>query len=359
MKRLLCGSVVLAASLVLVSCNGDPTSEGRGDPTRILAEPSSVFLDQGEDQAITVTLLDDQGDPLAGVFEIASQGSGISVVKNEAFLGTTVGIPLESQAQFIVTAGDAPLPSSFTLTAGGLSIDIPVKVTPIDLAAGVFSNPTPAVNEPVTITAEGFTFLPTADISFAGTPALVLSIAEDGSSLTFLPAPGTVGPALVDSVSINFLPGAPLSLQTTAELAVAALVPLEGTDAPATAPELTVPPLGQTLTFYDGGTYDYPSPIFGGAFGLFPARLYSFTVPTDGDYTFSLDWAGGVEDLGIYIFLPDGTTETGDAADGLEHPEVGTFTMTAGTYLLAVVNFNATNPEFITIQLTPEPPEDE
>jgi hypothetical protein len=145
-------------------------------------------------------------------------------------------------------------------------------------------------------------------------------------------------------------------LQTTAELTVGELVPLAGTDAPGTAPALEVPAVGETLTLFDGGTYDYPAPIFAGAFGDFPARLYSVTVPADGDYTFSLDWAGGVEDLGIYMFLPDGTTETGDAADGLSHPEVGTFTLTAGTYLMAVVNFNATNPAFITIQLTPEPP---
>ena len=358
MKRLLCGSVVLAASLVLVSCKGDPTSDFRGDPTRILAEPSSVFLDQGTDKAVTLTLLDDQGDPLAGTFEVAATGTGITVVKNEEFLGTTVGVPLESQAQFIVTAGDAPVPSSFTVTAGGLSLEIPVKVTPTDIGAAVFSNPTPAVNEAVTVTAEGYTFLPDAAISFAGTPAQVLGVAEDGSSMTFLPAPGTVGPALLDNVSINFLPGTPLSLETTAELTVGDLVPLAGTDAPGTAPALVVAPAGETSTLYDGGTFDYGAPILGGAFGDFPARLYSFTVPADGDFTVSLDW-GSAEDLGVYYFLPDGTTETGSAADaggGGAHPETSTSTFTAGTYLMAVVNFSPTNPAFFSIQLTTEPP---
>jgi hypothetical protein len=359
MKRLLCGSVVLAVSFALASCASDPTGDFRGDPARITAEPSSVFLNQGSDKSVIVRLEDNQGDPLPGDFELTATGSGITVERDPDFQGTTVGVPLLSEAQFNITAGDTPLPSSFSLSAGGLSIDIPVVVTPTALAPAVFSNPTPAVNEPVTITAEGYTFLPTADISFAGTPALVLAIAEDGSSMTFLPAPGTVGPALIDSISINFLPGAPLSLATTAELTVADVVPLAGTGAPGTAPALDVPAVGETLTFFDGGTYDYPSPIFEGAFGLFPARLYSVTVPTDGDYTFSLDWAGGVEDLGIYMFLPDGITETGDAADGASHPEVGTFSLTAGTYLMAVVNFNATNPAFISIQLTPEPPSEE
>ena len=358
MKRLLCGSVVLAASLALVSCKGDPTSDFRGDPTRILAEPSSVFLDQGSDEAVTVTLLDDQGDPLAGDFEVAATGTGITVVKNEEFLGTTVGIPLESQAQFIITAGDAPTPSSFTVTAGGLSLEIPVKVTPTSIGAAVFSNPTPAVNEPVTVTAEGYTFLPDAAISFAGTPALVLGVAEDGTSMTFLPAPGTIGTALLDNVSINFLPGTPLSLETTAELTVAELVPLAGTDAPGTAPALEVAAAGETSTLFDGGTFDGLAPILGGAFGDFPARWYSFTVPADGDFTVSLDW-GSAEDLGVYYFLPDGTTETGSAADaggGGAHPEASTSTFTAGTYLMAIINFSPTNPAFFSIQLTTEPP---
>lgn len=361
MKRLLCGSVVLAASLVLVSCKGDPTSDGRGEPTRILAEPSSVFLDQGGTEAVTLTLLDDQGDPLATTFEIAATGSGITVVENEEFLGTTVGIPLESQAQFIITAADAPVPSSFTVTGGGLSLEIPVKVTPTNISAAVFSNPTPAVNEEVTVTAEGYTFLPTAAISFAGTPALVTGVAEDGSSMTFLPAPGTVGTALLDSVSINFLPGTPLSLETTAELTVADLVPLAGTDAPGTAPALVVAPSGETSTLYDGGTFDYGAPILGGAFGDFPARLYSFTVPADGGFTVTLDW-GSAEDLGVYYFETDGTTETGSAADaggGGAHPEASTSTFTAGTYLMAVVNFSPTNPPFFSIQFTTEPPAEE
>ncbi len=356
MKRLLCGSVVFAASFALASCSSDPTGDFRGDPARIIADPSSIFLDQGTDGDIIVRLEDDQGNPLAGDFEITAPGSGITVERNPNFQGTTVGAPLESEAQFIVTAGDTPISTSFTLSAGGLEVVIPVKVMPTVIPSAVFSNPTPAVNDPVTITAEGYTFLPNAGISFGGTPALVLGVAEDGSSLTFLPPPGTTGVGEIQNVAISFLPTTPLTLETTAELAVADLVPLAGTDAPGTAPALTVPEVGATSTLYDGGTFDYAAPLFG---TTIPARLYSFTIPADGDYTVSLDWAGGVEDMGVYFFESDGTTETGSAADaggGGAHPETSTSTFTAGTYLMAVVNFSATNPAFISIQFTAEPP---
>jgi hypothetical protein len=352
MKRLLCGSVVLAASLVLVSCNGDPTSSFRNGPSQILADPTEVFVNQGGQQPVVVSVIDSAGDPLAAGFTVSDTGAGISVRRNPNFLPSTAG-RLPSQLQYIVTAGNAPVSSSFTVRSGDLSLEIPVRVMPTDLAA-TFSNPTPAVNEVVTVTAPGFTFLETAAISFGGDTALL--IANDGASLSFLPTPGTTGPALVEGISIDFLPGTPLSLQTTEEIAVAPLVPLTGTDAPGTAPEIPVAAVGETTTFFDGGTYDYPAPLFG---TTFPARLYKLTIPEDGDYTVTLDWEGGVEDLGVYYFQADGTTETGSPADGGgagAHPESSTSTFTAGTYLLAVVNFSATNPPSITIQLTTEAP---
>jgi hypothetical protein len=239
-------------------------------------------------------------------------------------------------------------------------VEIPVNVLPTEVVPAVFSNPTPAVNEPVTITAEGYTFLPDAAIRFGGDSAVVLGRAEDGSSVTFVPAPLTAGTALLDKVAIDFLPTTPLTIPTVAELTVAPLVPKTGTDAPGTAPELTVAPVGESSVLYDGGTFDYASPAG-------PARLYSFTVPADGNFTVILDWGGGVEDMGVYYFLPDGTTATGSFADenpaGI-HPEESTSAFTAGTYLMAVVNFSAigtpevpgTNPPFFSIQFTTEPP---
>jgi hypothetical protein len=364
MKRLLCGSVVLAASLGLVSCNSDPTSDFRNGPSAILADPSTMFIDQGGFEEVVVTLVDDQGDPLAGDFEVSAAGTGITVERNPDFLGTTVGAPLESQAQFIVTAGDAPVPSSFTLTSGELSLEIPVNVLPTSVVPAAFSNPTPAANEPVTVTAEGYTFLPDAQVIIGGDSAVILGRAEDGSSVTFVPAPSTTGPVLLEKIAIDFLPTTPLTIPTVAELTVAPVVPKTGTDAPGTAPALTVAPVGESSVLYDGGTFDYLAPT---QFGDVPARLYSFTVPADGNFTVTLDWALGVEDMGVYYFLPDGTTETGSFADegaaGI-HPEESTSSFTAGTYLMAVVNWSAptvdfpegTNPPFFSIQFTTEPP---
>lgn len=347
MKRLLCGSVVLAASLGVISCNGDPTGDFRNGPTRINAEPSSVFLDQGTDEAVTVTLVDDQGDPLAGDFEIASTGAGITVARNDAFLGTTVGAPLESQAQFIITAGDTPTPSSFTLTAGGLSVDIPVSVLPVSIPA-VFSNATPAMNEAVTVTAPGFIFQEGGAIIFGADTAIILSRAEDGSSVTFVPAPGSTGTAIIDSVSVDFLPDVKVSLPTAAEIAVAALTPAAGTGSTATAPSIPVPALGETVAYFDAGVFTAPDITGDGGLG---AQYYTFTVTEDGDYRFVTNWAGGA-DIDAIVCFDAACVGGAFAGPGNAHPEDGTLTLTAGTYYFVSVLFAGTAPPNFSVTIS-------
>jgi hypothetical protein len=346
MKRLLCGSVVFAASFALASCSSDPTGDFRGEPARITADPSSIFLDQGTDADIIVRLEDDQGNPLAGDFEITAPGSGITVERNPDFQGTTVGVPLESEAQFIVTAGDAPISTSFTLAAGGKEVVIPVKVTPTSLTA-TFSSLTPAANEPVTISAAGYSFLPTAAVSFATDSAIILS--NDGTSLVFLPTPGATGPALVEGIAIDFLPTTPLSLTTTDEIAVAAVTAAPGSDAPATAPVKTAPTaIGETTAFFDAGTFTGADITGDGGVG---AQYYQFTIAEAGDYDFITDWPGGADLDPVVCF--DVACAAGEfAGTGLDHPEHGTLTLAAGTYYFAAVLFAGDPPANFSVQIT-------
>jgi hypothetical protein len=330
MKRLLCGSVVFAVSLAVASCASDPTSDFRGDPARIIADPTSLFLNQGSDKDVIVRLEDNQGDPLPGDWEITAPGSGFTVERNPDFQGTTVGVPLESEAQFIVTAGDTPTASSFTLTAGGLSLDIPVRVLPTSVVAA-FSNAAPAANEPITVTAEGFTFLPNAAISVGGKAGLIL--ANDGASLTFIPAPGSAGFALIENIAVNFLPAAPLSLETTTEIAAGAFT---GTDAPATAPAMPVPAAGASVILYDDGTFTGADITGDGGIG---AQYYQFTVTEAGDYQFVTDWVGDDTDIDAIVCFDAACADGAFAGSGLDHPEDGTLTLTPGTYYFVSVLF--------------------
>ena len=326
MKRLLCGSVVLAASLVLVSCNGDPTSDFRDGPSQILADPSVVFVEQGDVEEVVFQVIDQAGDPLAATWEVSATGSGISVAQNPNHLPTTVGAPLESEVQFIVTAGGTPIASSFTVTSGELSVEVPVNVLPTEIASAAFSNATPALNEPVTITAEGYTFMPDAAVVVGGDSAAILS--NDGTSITFVPTPGSTGPATVEKIAINFLPDVPLTLLTTAELTVPA-GPVGGTTAPATAPSLITPAVGEASVFFD--TPDFAASL---------DHWYKLTVTEAGTYTISMDWDIG-DDVDMFVCPAPGdivaecdfTAATGD------HPEVADYALTPGDWYIVADDF--------------------
>jgi hypothetical protein len=225
----------------------------------------------------------------------------------------------------------------------------------VDSIPATVSATTPAANQVVTLTTTNasFTIDPAATVTVGGVPVAVTS--TTGNSISFVPAPGDSGNVGVNGVVVA---GFPQSLPSQApDIQVTDVVPsASGTDAPGTAPSLTVPAPGTASQFFDSGTYDYQAPIFGGAFGLFPARLYKLVVPSDRDITVTVNWSSD-EDLGAYWFAADGTTEPPELApadDGLAggHPESVTNTFAAGTYLLAVVNFSATDPVSISINLT-------
>ncbi|HEY7634133.1 MAG TPA: hypothetical protein VH763_01190 [Gemmatimonadales bacterium] len=361
MKHSRFGLILLLAAAGGWACNSDPTDSFRETNEKIVTDPAVVFLDQGANTFVTAQLVDEQGNQLAADFQISDVGSGISVVLDTTFLATTNGAQVSTTKRFIVTATD-PVSTTFTLTANGQTLNVPVSVIPTGVAA-TFSNPTPAANEPVILTAPaGYTFLTGAVVLFGADTAIVVGRSDDSTALTLLPSPGTHNSATIDGISVNYLPGTPLNLTTVDSVNVAAVTPLAGTNSAASAPPLSVPAIdGPATTFFDGGTFDGTANIdFGPPFGVqaIPARFYTITIPADEALTVTINWTSP-EDLGGYFFLADGTTETGapaDAGGGGAHPETSTNTLTAGTYKLAVVNFSATNPAFFSIQLASAAP---
>ena len=238
-----------------------------------------------------------------------------------------------------------------------LSTTLKVTTPVIDSIGVVFSNTTPAVLQAITVTAPaGFTFAPDVGFSWGGNAAIINSVAAGGGSANITPLPGANGHASVSNVIVNAAPQFKLTLPAKAEVTVPAVVPLEGTDDPATAPEIVVPGAGGTVITNDAGTFDYSAPIFGGAFGNFPARLYKIVVTGTITLTTTVDWPTG-QDLGVYWFNADGVGEPAfgnpaDAGGPGAHPETATSTVPAGTYLLAVVNFGTGNPPVFQLTLS-------
>ena len=346
MKHSRFGLVFLLSCGGLLACNGDPTASIRDDGTpKIVSDPSVLFIPEGATASMTVQLVDAQGNQLPATFDATSGGSQASITRDSTFLQTTNGTNLNTKERFVVT-GVTSGQTLITVSAAGQTQDVPVSVVPLSFA-GAFSNAAPAVNESVTLTAPaGYTFGTDVAVLFGADSATINSVAGDGTSLAFQVPPGTTGPATVAGVQVSFIPGASLTLPTVDGItASSTITPLGGTDAPGTAPSMLIPGL-----LFDAGTYGFAS-----ANG--PARLYSFTIPADGDYDTTLDWASA-EDLGAYFYQTDGATAAGDPADaggGGAHPETVTNTFTAGTYLVGVTNFSATDPVSFSLKITPTP----
>ncbi len=355
MKRQMCGMFVLAATAGLWACSGDPTGDFVGQDVTIQSNPTSIFLPQGSSKEVIISVTDAQGNGSDITdFSVTAASGGISVQIDSTYLNTSVN-PLGTGRRLFVT-GASPGASSFTITANGKTLDVPVKVTPTGTTV-TLSNAAPAANEGLVITLPaGYKFGAGASASVNDAPGIVQSVSADSSSLTVLLPPGQTGAVTVDGVAVDFAPGVLFSLPTSDSVAVGAVTPLSGTGAPGSAPSITIGDVGTTTAFYDGGTFDYPAPIFEGAFGLFPSRLYKITVAAPTTLTVALDWPSP-EDLGIYFFNADAVTETGDAFDGSTAPEGGDVTLAPGTYYMAIVNFNETNPPYFSLSVTTgEPP---
>lgn len=355
MKRSMCGIALLAAATALWSCNGDPTGSIRDSGQEILADPTSVFVSQGESKFVTVELVDGQGNQLAGDFTPQNVGAGVTVVKDSTFLQTTTGTPIQTSARFIVT-GVAPGSTSFDMVSGTTTKTVPVRVIPTSFAA-TFSNAAPAANEPVTITLPaGYKFVAGAGVSSNLAAGIVTSVAADSGSLIALLPLGSTGALTLDSVQADFIPGVTLAgLPTDATITVAATA-AAGTGSTATAPSLPVPGVDSTSGFFDIGAFTAADITGDGGVG---AQYYKLVITEAGDYTVTTDWpATSTSDIDALLCQSSGCAGSLDfLGTGTSHPEQGTRTLAPGTYFIAVVLFAGGPTDFgIRIDHTATPP---
>lgn len=349
MKHSKCGLLLVIAAAGLAACGGDPTDSFKETQEQIIADPGSLFLDQGASTFVTAEVHDAQGNQLPSVIEASNIGSGITVVKDTAFLQTTNGGKLPNRERFIVTAV-TPGIATFTLSSGSVTQDVAVRVVPTSIAA-TFSNPAPAVNEAITITApSGFKFGPNATVATVAGDGFVTGFAADSTSVTALIPPGSAGPVTLGGLTADFLPGVELTLDTSDPVA-AGTTQLAGTDAPGTAPEIPVPALDGTVNFFDTGAYTGADITGDGGLG---AQYYKIVVTEAGNYHFVTNWTGGA-DLDAVVCFDAACSDGAFAGSGTTQPEDGTLTLDPGTYYYSVVLFGGAAPPFFSLSLTHEP----
>jgi hypothetical protein len=241
MNRLSLGTAVLVLSVAAASC-GDPTGDLRGNVDKLVATPSAVTLDQGATQNVVVRAVDEQGNEVIAPVDAISVNPAnlVTVTIDSSFLAGTdttgqAQIPTPTKTQLVVTGVDRNA-GTITVSAAGKTLDIPVRVVPVSTEFdATFSNQAPALAEQVTLTAPaGFTFTDSSVVSFPGAPNPLVSVAPDGTSLTFLPAANTVGHATITHVVPNYAPGFSLEFTTVDTIATPIFDSLDATLSTAT-----------------------------------------------------------------------------------------------------------------------------
>ena len=231
MNRFRCRMVPAFALMFAAACSGDPLVDVQGDLDRLLADPSQLFLEIGETKTVTVEGVDGGGNPITANYEVTDPGTGFDVRRDSTFLpvyvdDSTLQVPAEAERFRFRVTGQAYGTSSFTVSAGGQDIVIPVQVVPQNVIEAAISNQTPALGETITITAPaGTQFSATSVVTQpdpTGAQPFVVSVAADGSSLQVILPPNLTDAQLTISnvstagaPSVTFAPSTALTVTTT------------------------------------------------------------------------------------------------------------------------------------------------
>ena len=245
MNRFRSGMVPLFALLALVGCSSEPTGDLR-EGVELVASPTQLFIELGGTKAVEIGGVDAQGNPLDLAYEVTSTGAGITVRRDSSFLpifvdDSTLQAPATGPRFRFIVEGTGYTSTSFTVSAGGDDVVVPVQVVPQSGLAATFDNPTPLLGDTVTLTAPaGITFNPDATLDVGGAPITIVS--QDASTIRFIPPPNVNGSLTVNGVVSAAAPDVVFSPTTDAILQTPLIDTVDVTYS------TTTPALGQTVT---------------------------------------------------------------------------------------------------------------
>lgn len=237
MKELIRGVACMALALGATACEDDPSIDFGGSPTMVQLSPNVMFINSGKTKELLVRLVNDRNQAVPTSFTVSNVGAGLNVVFDTAFRPQQTGAEPEPTSPLIKTQQryfiEADLPGggqrTFTLTSGGISGSPTINIEPSN--TGALSATAPALGEPITINApDGQSFTTTGSaattVSFdvGGTQQEAIITALTATSVTFLPLPGSTGPATVTNITLNFAPTlAARDLESSNEITVPAV----------------------------------------------------------------------------------------------------------------------------------------
>lgn len=237
MKGLIRGVACMVVALGVTACEDDPSLDFGGKPTGVQLSPFVYFANSGVEQAVRVRLVNDRNQSVPTQWVVSNVGAGLEVVFDSLFRpeqsssSDTLRFVAEKVQQQYLVRSNIPTGGQrqFTLTSGAFSGTVTANIQP--LVTGALSATAPALGDPVTITApDGQSFTTTGtgattvSFSIGGTQTNAIITSLTSTSVTFIPLPGSTGPATVTGITLNFAPTlAARTLVTSNEINVPAV----------------------------------------------------------------------------------------------------------------------------------------
>ncbi|TFG47569.1 MAG: hypothetical protein E4H38_07910, partial [Gemmatimonadales bacterium] len=218
MNRVTRGTVLLAAVLVAMSCEGDPTGDLRNGADHLVATPSAIFLTSGDSANIVIEVVDKQGNRLQGKFELLSFDTpGITVVPDTTFnnvynnKGELVPPSKWTRARYKVIANANTGDLTWQVSGGGVDSSFSVRIVPAVIPVPTLSVlATASVSDTVQATVPApfiwrsgasvfFRYKidsvkTTGDTAYAQTKAHIAGISPDQRTISFVAPPGIQDP---------------------------------------------------------------------------------------------------------------------------------------------------------------------
>lgn len=362
MKHLVRGTAGLVAAIgVLAGCADDPALDLAGAPTRILVNPSFLFVPQGDSQAVLVRTINDLNDAVLAKYEITNVGAGVSVGFDAAYRpdynnpGDTLAVPeLKYQQRYFVKAL-SPVATSFQVRNGNLTAPVQVRVVPTNIPLA-FSGGN-GTTEPATTSAPNFRFSAATRFEIDGVELPITGIADDGSSVGVV-VPGGLAGAIISAsdTRVAYAPTVTLPTLNAPPVTTPAATAIAGTDGAGSAPTLTAAAQGP-WGFIDKGAFSGPDYVDGDG----PTKVYKIVITTDrAGQDLILDWganaAGELADLDFFLIdeaFENILARSANINNDEHPPEVlADIDLPAGTYYLLVLNFeNLATPDWFSILL--------
>ncbi|MFN8652365.1 MAG: hypothetical protein U0133_10715 [Gemmatimonadales bacterium] len=218
----------------LVSCKGDPTGDLRNGTDHLLASPSSVFVTEGTTKFVVITAVDEQGNSVAAKFgDPQGAGAGVTVTRDLTYQpvyddkGNLVAPKEVTSARYIVEAVANTANTSFTVSAGGKSVEVPVRITPATTAGIVTpSTVTPGTADTTTLTLPApYKFSSNSVASIGGTALYKVSTSADSSTMRVVAGPGLNAVVSISNVVLGYAPASGTFTATSPAAVTTAAIP--------------------------------------------------------------------------------------------------------------------------------------